>query len=251
MSEKKLKTLPCKSEGEIVRFFEKSALDYEEAHGDADKLLKYRMSQLTRWANLSPDDVLLDVGCGNGHHLFFLAPYIARGIGIDFSNNMIKAAQNALAKSPYSKKLQFQLDNARKLQTIADENIDVVMCTGSFEHMLEKDSVIRQFQRVLKPQGRLVLMTPHGDYLWYRFFAPLFKLQTRHLSTDLFLSAGELKAMLGDGKFCNINIGYWTFIPRGDMSDFWGFFLRILDILGQLLKIAKFRGGIIARADKK
>jgi 2-polyprenyl-6-hydroxyphenyl methylase/3-demethylubiquinone-9 3-methyltransferase len=225
-------------------------LDYEEAHGDADKLLKYRMSQLTSWANLRSDDVVLDVGCGNGHHLFFLAPLIARGIGIDFSNNMIEAAQNALTNSLYTEKLQFQRDNARELKTIADESINVVICIGSFEHLLEKQKVIRQFQRVLKPEGRLVLMTPHGDYLWYRFFAPLFKLQTRHLSTDLFLSGGQLKEKLEEGKFSNINIGYWTFIPRGDMSGFWGLFLRILDVLGRFLKIAKFRGGIIARADK-
>lgn len=250
MSKTKLKTLHCKSEDEIVQFFEKSAVDYEEAHGDADKLLKYRMAQLMKYADLRPADVVLDVGCGNGHHLFYLAPSIGCGIGIDFSSNMINSAQNILRNSPDSQKLQFQLDNARDMKTITDESIDVVICIGSFEHMLEKERVIRQFRRVLKPEGRLVLMTPHGNYLWYRFFAPLFKLQTRHLSTDLFLSDQQLQEKLVEGKFANIKVGYWTFIPRGDMPGFWGLFLGILDVLGRLLRIARFRGGIIVRADK-
>lgn len=250
MSKTKLHTLQCKSENEIVQFFERNAQDYEEAHGDADKLLRYRMEQLTKYADLRPEDVVLDVGCGNGHHLFYLAPSIRRGIGIDFSSNMIHSAQKILPNSPDSQKLQFQLDNARDMKTINDESIDALICIGSFEHMLEKESVIRQFLRVLKPGGRLILMTPNGNYLWYRFFAPLFKLQTRHLSTDLFLSDQQLQEKLVEGKFSNIKFGYWTFIPRGDMPGFWALFLRILDVMGRLLRITRFRGGIIVRADK-
>ena len=250
MAGKKLKTTQCASEDEILQFFEKSALDYQEAHGDADRLLKYRMAQLIEWAALKSDEVVLDVGCGNGHHLLYLAPFIGRGIGIDFSKNMIDSAQNALQNSSHSQKLQFQVDSAQDIKTISDEIIDLVICVGSFEHMLEKERVIKQFQRVLKPGGRIVLMTPNGKFLWYHYFAPFFNYHTRHLSTDLFLSAHQLQEMLTTENFSNIKVGYWTFIPKGDMPSFWGILMGILDVMGRFLRIANFRGGLIVRAKK-
>lgn len=250
MAREKLKTVQCASEDEILQFFEKSAPHYQEAHGDADRLLKYRMSQLVKWADLKSDDIVLDVGCGNGHHLSYLASTIERGIGVDFSKNMIDSAQNALKNSPDSQKLQFQVDNAQHLKTITDESVELVMCIGSFEHMLEKEKVIKQFHRVLKPGGRIVLMTPNGKYLWYRYFAPLFNYHTRHLSTDLFLPSDQLQEKLISGNFSNIEVGYWTFIPRGDMPRFWGIFLGILDVIGRFLRMSNFRGGLIVRAKK-
>jgi 2-polyprenyl-6-hydroxyphenyl methylase/3-demethylubiquinone-9 3-methyltransferase len=250
MSRKKLKTLQCRSEAEILQFFENSAVEYREAHGDANKLLKYRMSKLIEWAKPESDEVVLDVGCGNGHHLMYLAPLIGSGIGVDFSEKMIDSARQATENSQYSSKLQFRVDNARYLNTIPDQSIDLVTCIGSFEHMQEKNTVIKQFYRVIKKGGRLVLMTPNGKYIWYQILAPLFKYHTQHLSTDQFLPAQQLKEKLIAEKFTEVSLDYWTFIPRGDMSGFWGNFLKILDILGRLFKIASYRGGIIARAHK-
>jgi 2-polyprenyl-6-hydroxyphenyl methylase/3-demethylubiquinone-9 3-methyltransferase len=245
MTRKKLKTLHCNSENEILEFFEKSARDYQEAHGNADQLLKYRMSKFIEWGNLNSDDVVLDVGCGNGHHLYFLAPYIKSGMGVDFSEKMIESAQKALQNSPYSQKLQFQVDNARYLKTIPDESVDVVMCVGSYEHMPDKETVTSQFYRVLKQGGRLVLMTPNGGYIWYRFLAPLFNYPTKHLSTDQFLTVHQLQEKLLKGKFSDLKMGYWKFIPRGDMSRPWGIFLEMLEVVGGLLKIGRLRGGLI------
>jgi 2-polyprenyl-6-hydroxyphenyl methylase/3-demethylubiquinone-9 3-methyltransferase len=250
MAWKKLNTVKCTSGDEILQFFEKSALNYHEAHGDADKLLKYRMSVLTKWADLKVDEVVLDVGCGNGHHLFYLAPLIGHGIGFDFSKNMIKSAKNSIKNSQYAQKLQFQVDSAQQMKTITDNSIDVLICIGSFEHMLKKEKVINQFQRVLKPGGRLVLMTPNGNYYWYRYIAPLFNIQTRHLSTDLFLSAHQLQKKFLEAKFKSIEIDYWTFIPKGDMLWFWGILLEILDRFGQFFRIHSLRGGIILKAYK-
>jgi 2-polyprenyl-6-hydroxyphenyl methylase/3-demethylubiquinone-9 3-methyltransferase len=208
------------------------------------------MQQLHKMARLTPQDVVLDVGCGNGHHLFHIAPFIHYGIGVDFSRNMIESARKALKNSPYATRLQFQPDNAHELHTVNDQSVDLVMCVGAFEHMLEKAEVLRQIYRVLKPGGRLVLMTLNGNYIWYRFIAPLFRYPTRHLSTDYFLSAVQLKAKFTEARFIRQQIHYWTFIPRGDMSKLWGSFLKILDFGGWFMKIPQFRGGIIARADK-
>ena len=250
MTKKRLQTRQCTTEEEIRQFFEETALEYREAHGDEDKLLQYRMALLIQQARLKQEDVVLDVGCGNGHHLFYIVPSIKYGIGVDFSRNMIESAQKALKTSPHAHKLQFQVDKAQNLTTVAKNSINLVMCVGSFEHMLEKEEVIQQFYRVLKPGGRLLLMTPNGKYFWYRVIAPLFRYDIRHLSTDLFMSASQLTSMLYEGRFSRIHINYWTFIPRGDMSDFWASLLAILDFIGRCTGIARLRGGIIVKADK-
>jgi len=103
---------------------------------------------------------------------------------------------------------------------------------------------------VLKSGGRVVLMTPNGGYLWYRILAPLFRYPTRHLSTDYFMTASQLKTLFTDMGFSKVDRDYWTFIPRGDMPKFWGNFLNLFDILGKITGLSCLRGGIIIRADK-
>ncbi|UCF63573.1 MAG: methyltransferase domain-containing protein [bacterium] len=250
MTSKKLQTRQCNSESDIRQFFEETAPEYREAHGDSGRLLQYRMEQLHKLGHLNTQDVVLDVGCGNGHHLYYIAPVIKYGIGVDFSRNMIESAQKARNESPHADKLQFQVDYAQELKTIEDSCVDLVMCIGAFEHMLEKTKVVRQFYRVLKPGGRIILMTPNGKYIWYRLIAPLFGYSTRHLSTDLFLPASELKALFTESGFNRIQTEYWSFIPRGDMSKYWGSFLGRLDLIGKLIGLHFLQGGIILRADK-
>jgi cyclopropane fatty-acyl-phospholipid synthase-like methyltransferase len=64
-------------------FFDQcSSTGSPEQHGHPQRLLDYRLRLVRNLARLRPTDVVLDVGCGNGHHLLALAPEVARGIGL-------------------------------------------------------------------------------------------------------------------------------------------------------------------------
>jgi SAM-dependent methyltransferase len=104
--------------------------------------------------------------------------------------------------------------------------------------------------RVLKPGGRFVCLTPNGHYLWYRWLAPLLGLETRHLSTDGFLSRRQLERLLQEVGYRNLYLDYWTFIPRGDMQPLHAALLHVLDRIGRLMAPDRLRGGLVVRADK-
>ncbi|OGB67129.1 MAG: hypothetical protein A2Y94_13145 [Caldithrix sp. RBG_13_44_9] len=247
---KKLQTLSCNSPEDIRKFFDASAQDYKEQHGDAQRLFNYRLKVIHESLQFQKTEVLLDVGCGTGQHLFALAPYIKRGIGIDFSSKMIEIARSIQKREMAAVNLTFQIDQAQLLQTIPKESVEVVLCVGSFEHMPQKEQVLHQIQRVLKNSGRLLLLTPNGNFLWYRFIAPFFRIDIRHLSSDEFITAEWLESLSQVSGFAGIKIGFWTFIPKGDMPWFWVIIVTGLDWLGKIFLPRYLRSGLVFRADK-
>jgi ubiquinone/menaquinone biosynthesis C-methylase UbiE len=241
---RKLITTKVNSTAEVRAFFDKCAEAYAEQHGNPKRLLDYRIALIKQYAKPSNDDIVLDIGCGKGHHLMALANTIGRGIGIDLSLAMIEMAQASLLNSPWQNKLTFLSDNGEKLDALVERSIDLVICTGALEHMLDKASVLASAYRILKSRGRFFCLTVHGGYFWYRTLAPLFKLETKHLSTDKFLEKAEFTRLLEEAGFCRIESGYWTFIPKGDMPPALNYVCQGLDIIGRSFHLSSLRGGL-------
>jgi SAM-dependent methyltransferase len=241
---RKLVTTEVNSIAEVKAFFDKCAEAYSEQHGNPKRLLNYRIALIKEHAKPANDDTVLDIGCGKGLHLLALADDIGRGIGIDLSPAMIKRAQGSLRNSRWQDKLTFLSDNGEKLDALAEESVDLVICVGALEHMLDKSSVLASAYRILKSGGRFFCLTVHGGYFWYRSLAPLLRLETRHLSTDRFLEKAELTGMLKKAGFRRIESGYWTFIPKGDMPLILNFVCQGLDIIGRSFGLNSLRGGL-------
>jgi len=227
----KLVTTPSRDHDDVRGFFDASAAEYREQHGDAARLLRYRVSLLRELAQFRGDETVLEIGCGDGMHLFAMADHFGRGIGVDISAAMI-----ARANARNDPRFRFSVDLGETLATVDDASVDVVYCVGSLEHMLDQPAVARAARRVLKPGGRFVGLTPNGQYLWYRLGAR-FGLATQHLATDHFLTRRELVSLLESAGFTNVHTGWWTFIPRGDMPAWIARLLTVLDRVG-------VRGGI-------
>ena len=81
--------------------------------------------------------------------------------------------------------------------------------------------------------------------------APLLGFETKHLSTDKFLTRSELVHLLTEAGFQRIQVGYWTFIPKGDMPWIMWSVLRGLDALGRLFRLSSLRGGLWVCASKE
>jgi 2-polyprenyl-6-hydroxyphenyl methylase/3-demethylubiquinone-9 3-methyltransferase len=141
--------------------------------------------------------------------------------------------------------------NAEQLKGIADRSVDLAICIGAFEHMLDKAAVLATVYRVLKPGGRFLCLAPHADYVWYRTIAPLLGFATKHLSSDRLPTRDEFSAMVEQAGFGRIRSAPWTFVPKGDVPALVAWLLTGLDAIGRYARLDSLRGGIALCAWKE
>ena len=229
---------------DVQAFFDDFASENTDRHGDPDQLLAYRVKLLDSYADFRPDDVVLDLGCGDGNHLRAIAPKIERGVGVDIAPRMV---ESAASQSSFDN-LTFYVDDARRLSKIGADAVDVVICVGALEHMIDQEAALQNVSRVLRPGGRFVCLTLNGGYTWYQTVAPALGYQTKHLATDRRLTAAEAESYLQDAGFHAISVDYWTFVPRGDMSTLLARIFDGLDVLGRWTGLSSLRGGLVLSA---
>ncbi|MDJ0521972.1 MAG: class I SAM-dependent methyltransferase [Planctomycetota bacterium] len=114
---------------------------------------------LMRLLDEGPDRSVLDLGCGTGEHVAFLARAGARAVGLDRSESMIEAARDHESRGEG----RFVLGDALAADDVlADEApFGLALCLGNMlPHVLEDDELARFVTAVrdrLAPGGRLLL----------------------------------------------------------------------------------------------
>jgi SAM-dependent methyltransferase len=99
--------------------------------------------------HLRPGVAVLDAGCGNGTWLLRdFRDRVGYVVGVD-------------AVPPNSPRLLdgFALSKLENIPFL-DESFDVVLCYYVVEHLADPHAVFREFHRVLKPGGALIIKTP-------------------------------------------------------------------------------------------
>jgi D-alanine-D-alanine ligase len=121
--------------------------------------------------NLSPEDKVLDLCCGQGRVSLELARRGFNNIeGLDRSHYLIQKAKAQAKKEGLS--VKFREGDARKLRYPSD-NFDVVMVLGNsfgyFETVEDDMRVVKEIFRMLKPWGRVLIDVADGEYLRRKF----------------------------------------------------------------------------------
>ncbi len=101
--------------------------------------------------------VILDAACGPGKYAEILLSRGADVTGFDVSPRMV-----AFAKARNKDRGTFFVhDLADPLERLADASFDVVLCALAPHYLPDWTPAIREFGRVLKPEGHLVISIEH------------------------------------------------------------------------------------------
>ncbi len=113
--------------------------------------------------DLKNDGVLLDVGCGEGRHIFgVMQDYpLMKCIGIDMDHESIKIAEEGYDyfKSISHAGAEFLKGSAYDIP-FPDNFFDLVICSEVLEHLHEYNDAVKEMHRVLKPGGKLYASVP-------------------------------------------------------------------------------------------
>ena len=136
--------------------FSKDAADYDQSPRYSS--LRESYPKIVAEALSQPFKKVLDIGCGTGALLMMIheGKKGAKLSGVDLSEEMVKVAQA-------------KLGNAADLAVSDSENLpfkngsfDLVLCTFSFHHHPNPTATFKEMNRVLSPEGRIIIADPLG-----------------------------------------------------------------------------------------
>jgi ubiquinone/menaquinone biosynthesis C-methylase UbiE len=162
---------------------QKQQAHYDEISAVYLETLSYPQSQVY-WGYLN--DLLIEVigedslgtlgeiCCGRGEALTLLEGRFEKGVGIDISSNMLRAAMSGFNGS----NVFFAQGDATVLP-LAKESLDNVVMLGGIHHVKNREALFGEVFRVLKPGGRFIWREPVSDFfLWRWLRAVIYRLSS-------------------------------------------------------------------------
>ncbi len=151
------------------RYFFASCEGYKEFRESGGRKLGSRFRKALDMARIQPGERVLDVGCGRGELVAHAAMLGAEAVGIDYAEEAVRIAGEALAEYPpeVRERAGVRLMNARSLE-FDDAFFDIAFMSDVVEHLYPNElaEAIRETRRVLKPGGRLIVHTCPNKLLY-------------------------------------------------------------------------------------
>ena len=141
-------------------YFEENASRYTEEYYLQQKThpkwvrQKYILKLVEEFSH-SNKDKILDVGCGPGFLSIDLAKSGHTVVGVDTSEKMISISKKQAFNSGVTG-CDFYIGDAEKTN-FKDASFDCVVASGVIEYMNKDDIMLKEMNRILKPNGHLIL----------------------------------------------------------------------------------------------
>lgn len=114
---------------------------------------------------LSKNDIILDLGCHNGQNTIKAAKIVQEAVGVEIDEESLSFArfQQGLKKV---KNVTFNFGNLEKKLNFKNNYFDKVLLLDVLEHLTNRDSILKEVRRILKPDGFLLLAVPNRETTW-------------------------------------------------------------------------------------
>ncbi len=177
-----MSTLTAKlNKGEVVEVYTQTAPVYDLWGSLAETKARKRSLALSQ---IRDGESVLEVAVGTGltfQEILRANPH-GQNIGVDLTPAMLARAKSRLARLGAAS-YQLSVGDAYHLD-FPEHQFDLLMNNYMFDLLPEEDfvPVLKEFRRVLKPQGRIVLVNmTKGERFYQRFWESLYRLNPRWL----------------------------------------------------------------------
>lgn len=134
---------------------------YGEDLGQAGWITAADARELFALLGLRSGDSALEVACGSGGVLCRMVTETGvRCVGIDINPHGIAAAKQTAQEQRLGSLASFHVANAAERYPFADASFDGIFCIDSINHFPGRLQVLREWNRLLRPGGRLVYTDP-------------------------------------------------------------------------------------------
>lgn len=127
--------------------FERSGQIYNDEFHNQSKALSEEYLQ--RW--ISPQDTVIDIGCGLGRWCEIAAKYASSVVGIDYSEELIAAARRQTSAA------NIEYINGDVTRNLDGRHFDLALMTHVIEHIDDADKILKELKAVAK---RLIVEVP-------------------------------------------------------------------------------------------
>jgi 2-polyprenyl-3-methyl-5-hydroxy-6-metoxy-1,4-benzoquinol methylase len=124
--------------------------------------LKSGLDFSAMYIKVRPGAKLLEIGCGSGHQLEFLRQLGWQVEGLDLDPTAVEIAS--------SRGLAIHLGSLKE-QKFPDRSFDAVVSSHVIEHVHDPTGLLAECRRILRPDGKLVIITPNTaswGHAWFR-----------------------------------------------------------------------------------
>ncbi|GLV55089.1 putative methyltransferase YcgJ [Dictyobacter sp. S3.2.2.5] len=115
---------------------------------------------LVEAAALDGSETVVDLATGAGHAAYALAPFAREVIAIDFTVPMLEASEKQ-AQELNLTNIHFVEGDAHALP-LMNQSVEVLVCRLAAHHFIDVALAVREWARVLKPGGKLLLIDSIG-----------------------------------------------------------------------------------------
>jgi ubiquinone/menaquinone biosynthesis C-methylase UbiE len=133
----------------ILRGVDNEQEFWKTGEQDASRLLRF----------IDNSSIVLDVGCGIGRVMRFIAPYCREISGVDTSYLILRRAKRELTSF---KNCHFYRQDFKRINAFPHDSFDLIYSFYTLQHMEKEDAYVclRRMQRLLKPKGSIYLQFP-------------------------------------------------------------------------------------------
>jgi len=174
--------------------------------------------------DIKKNDVVLDLGCGNGQHTLKTAKKCKKIIGFDYDEGQLKIGRKS-AEEKRLKNVRFKKRDLEKKLPFKNNKFDKILALDILEHLYKRNQFLKEIWRILKPGALVYLAVPNKNTSWKKMQRRVGLNSVTDPDHKIEYSLKEIKMLVGSLDYKIVRLEPIVFdTPWAGFIDFMGGF---------------------------